>query len=117
VSAMIDVSDGIASDAAHLGRASGVRLRVELARLPLHEGVAEVCAELEMPPCELAATGGEDYELCFCVAPQHRARVEAAVPPPVGVTWIGDVVAGSPGVSLLGERGDEMQLSGFEHGS
>lgn len=117
VHAMIDVSDGIATDAAHLGRASATLLRVELARLPLAGGVAEVCAELGLPACELAATGGEDYELCFCAAAENRSRVEAAVDSAggVGVTWIGEVVAGAPGVSLLGERGNEVELRGFEH--
>ncbi len=117
VHAMIDVSDGIATDAAHLGRASAALLRVELARLPLAGGVAEVCAELGLPACELAATGGEDYELCFCASAENRSRVEAAVDSAggVGVTWIGEVVAGAPGVSLLGERGNEVELGGFEH--
>jgi thiamine-monophosphate kinase len=117
VHAMIDVSDGIATDAAHLGRASAALLRVELARLPLAGGVAEVCAELGLPACELAATGGEDYELCFCASAENRSRVEAAVDSAggVGVTWIGEVVAGAPGVSLLGERGNEVELRGFEH--
>ena len=117
VHAMIDVSDGIATDAAHLGRASAALLRVELARLPLAGGVAEVCAELGLPACELAATGGEDYELCFCASAENRSRVEAAVDGAggVGVTWIGEVVAGAPGVSLLGERGNEVELGGFEH--
>jgi thiamine-monophosphate kinase len=117
VHAMIDVSDGIATDAAHLGRASAALLRVELARLPLAGGVAEVCAELGLPACELAATGGEDFELCFCASAENRSRVEAAVDGAggVGVTWIGEVVAGAPGVSLLGERGNEVELRGFEH--
>ena len=117
VHAMIDVSDGIATDAAHLGRASAALLRVELARLPLAGGVAEVCAELGLPACELAATGGEDYELCFCASAENRSRVEAAVDSAGGVevTWIGEVVAGAPGVSLLGERGNEVELGGFEH--
>jgi thiamine-monophosphate kinase len=117
VHAMIDVSDGIATDAAHLGRASGARLCVELERLPLASGVAEVCAVLGLQAHELAATAGEDYELCFCVSPHERSRVEAAVAGAgaVGVTWIGEVVAGPPGVLLLGERGDEVQLRGFEH--
>jgi thiamine-monophosphate kinase len=117
VHAMIDVSDGIATDAGHLGRASGVLLRVELGRLPLASGVAEVCAELGLTAYELAATAGEDYELCFCVSPQNRSRVEAALQStgPVGVTWVGEVVAGAPGVSLLGERGDQVELCGFEH--
>lgn len=117
VHAMIDVSDGIATDAAHLARAGAARLRVELARLPLERGVSEVCAELGVAPAELAATAGEDYELCFCAPPQSRTQVETAVTAcgEVAVTWIGEVVAGSPGLSLLGERGDEARLRGFEH--
>jgi thiamine-monophosphate kinase len=117
VHAMIDVSDGIATDAAHLASAGAARLRVELARLPLERGVSEVCAELGVAAPELAATAGEDYELCFCAPPHSRAQVESAVTAcgEVTVTWIGEVVAGPPGLSLLRERGDEARLRGFEH--
>ena len=53
---------------------------------------------------ELAATGGEDYELCFCVAPERREAVESALAQAGGtdVTWVGEVLAGGPGVSLVG---------------
>jgi len=116
-SAMIDLSDGLASDAAHLGRSSGAQLRVELERLPLHAGVPEVARSLGSPAWKLAAGAGEDYELCFCVPAARQQDIENAIgrAGEVGISWVGEVVAGPPGVALLGGRGDEVKLSGFEH--
>jgi thiamine-monophosphate kinase len=115
--AMIDLSDGLASDAGHLGRASRAQLRLELERLPLADGVLDVCAALDADPHELAASGGEDYELCFCVPPARRESVESALEQAAGagVTWIGEVLAGTPGVSLVAGDGREVRLRGFEH--
>jgi thiamine-monophosphate kinase len=117
VHAMIDLSDGLASDAAHIGHASGVQLRVELAALPLHSGVAEVAAELGLPPWQLAAAGGEDYELCFCAAPEDRERVERALRAigGVSISWIGEVATGAPGACFSDERGHAVGIEGYEH--
>jgi thiamine-monophosphate kinase len=116
-SALIDLSDGLATDVAHLAIASGVHLRVSLRLLPIEQGVHEICAELKIPPWELAATGGDDYELCFCAPAERRTDVERALRAvsDVGVTWIGRAVAGKPGVSLVDDRGEEVHLTGYEH--
>jgi thiamine-monophosphate kinase len=117
VHAMIDLSDGLAADAAHIARASGVRVRLEMSSLPLEEGLGEICAELDVAPWRLAASAGEDYELCFCVPPERRAPVEELVRAlgQVEVSWIGEVTQGAPGLELSDERGQEVVLDGFEH--
>jgi thiamine-monophosphate kinase len=113
-SAMLDVSDGIASDALRIAEMSGLALELDAAALPLAPGVAEVAATLGADPAELAATGGEDYELLVCVPPERRAAAESAAAG-VGLSWIGRTAEGTPAVLWPGAPAAEG-WRGFEHG-
>jgi thiamine-monophosphate kinase len=94
--AMLDISDGIATDVRRLAAASGTGAVVELERLPRAPGAT----------VEQAATGGEDYELL--------AAVPADAVMPVAATVVGRLT-GDGDVLLLGGDGRPQALHGWDH--
>jgi len=113
-SAMIDVSDGVVADLGHICQLSGVGARVQLGRLPLSDQYRADCGP---DPFALALSGGEDYELLFCVAKENGGRVEELFGEMgLRVSRIGEVLAGE-GIELItpDDRPYRAKMHGFDH--
>jgi thiamine-monophosphate kinase len=113
--AMVDLSDGLGADARHLAAASGAGVEIELDRLPLAAGVREVAAAAGRDPLELAASGGEDYEL-LCAIPRGRlaAATDAVCECGTTLTEVGRVVSGGS-VRLRLPGGRSVPVKGHDH--
>jgi len=109
--AMIDVSDGLAQDLAHLCRASRVAAEVRLDDLP----IAPACRRALGPrAARFAATAGEDYELLVAMPASARVRLGGLG---CRLTRIGTVTAGAPRARFLDAAGRPLTLAagGFDH--
>ena len=74
-SSAIDISDGLIADLAHILETSHVGAVLEVDRLPLSTALQKI--KDKRYGWELALTGGDDYELCFTVPPEHQAVLES----------------------------------------
>lgn len=116
-SAMADVSDGLIADLGHICAASGVAATVRAASVPLSAHALELIRNGE---ADLAAllTGGDDYELVFCVPPdREEAAAAAARQAGVAIRRIGVVHQNGEGVSVEEADGSPLAIerAGYRH--
>jgi thiamine-monophosphate kinase len=110
VTAMMDLSDGIASDLRHIVTASGVGARLDAGALPLSTAARAAAADLGADPIEWALRGGEDYELLFTIRPEAVARLPRILAGTgVTATAVGEITAA--GYLLVGPDGREEPLA------
>lgn len=119
VRAMIDVSDGLGSDALHLGRSSGVGLNLDGAALPIADETREAMEALRLDPVRTALESGEEFELLCAVAPDGVARLAGELAERTGtpLTPIGECVSADRGSTFTdpGTGPRPLRPEGYDH--
>ncbi len=111
--AMIDVSDGLASELFHICRQSGVGAYIEESGVPIHPEAEQQAIKFQLDPITCALSGGEDYELLFSVRPEDLDKVKF-----LPDTYImGEVVAPDDGIRLHTKGGNihDLKAQGWKH--
>ncbi|WP_304953112.1 thiamine-phosphate kinase [uncultured Alistipes sp.] len=104
--AMIDLSDGLASDLMQLCRASHCGARIYLERIPIAKQTSALAEEMHADPVVAALNGGEDYELLFTVPLSMQERIMG-----LGlVDVIGHITPESTGCFLVTPDGSDIRL-------
>jgi thiamine-monophosphate kinase len=87
--AMIDVSDGLSSDLMHLCKQSNLGAHIEESKVPMHDETQTLAIDFRLDPITCALSGGEDYELLFCIDPKDLENIRYM-----------------PDISIIGEMND-----------
>jgi thiamine-monophosphate kinase len=73
---MIDVSDGLASELFHIGKNSGVGVRIFEDKIPIDQVTFNTAVEFNLDPITCALNGGEDYELLFTISQADQEKIK-----------------------------------------
>jgi thiamine-monophosphate kinase len=118
VHAMMDLSDGLATDLSHLCRASGLGAEINAELLPGNRELAAAADHLQRDPLEWMIAGGEDYELLFTAPRAAADRLqELATSMGTRLYRIGTLVPGQ-GVRLLEHASGvlrDITYGGYDH--
>ncbi len=110
--AMIDISDGLASEIGHICRQSNVGAVIEAKAIPLDRHVIEAARSLSIDPLQWALGGGEDFELLFTIDPRKFDLLSARVK---GLACIGQIVS-EAGIWMVRPDGRRTPIEGgFDH--
>jgi thiamine-monophosphate kinase len=105
--AMIDISDGLASEILHIATQSNVGCNLYEEKIPIDPSTYNMAREFNMDPTICALNGGEDYELLFTIDAADFPKVKANP----DITVIGHMTADKEGVNLITKGGTSVTLT------
>lgn len=111
--AMIDISDGLASEIKHICKHSDLGCTVYEDKIPIDQQTYDTARSFEMDPTTFALNGGEDYELLFTIR-QHDFEKIKNLPE---ISVIGHLTEKQAGVNLVTKAGTvvEIKAQGWDH--
>jgi thiamine-monophosphate kinase len=104
--AMMDISDGLASECFHLAKASEVGISLFEEKIPIDPSTYNFARELDLDPTLCALSGGEDYELLFTISQADYKKIENH--PDFSI--IGYVSDKQEGMNLITKSGNKHEL-------
>ena len=114
VACVMDVSDGLAGDAAHIAAASGISVTFDFSLVYIDPALSDYCAECGMDPVRTMLAGGEDYQLLFACPPETFARIQPLLPEAFAVgrceTFSGQFITNLPENVKSYQHGGENRL-------
>jgi thiamine-monophosphate kinase len=111
--AMMDISDGLASELHHICRQSGVGAFIEESGVPIHPDAQLQAIQFKIDPITCALSGGEDYELLFTIDPKDVDRIKYL--PDIYIA--GEIVDAKDGIKLhtKGGKVHPITAQGWQH--
>lgn len=105
-SSMIDISDGLSSEALHISNSSNVGVSIYEDKIPIDYTAINLSEEINLNPFTCALNGGEDYELLFTISQNHYEKLKKDP----DFTVIGHVVHKSEGNNFITKDGISHEL-------
>jgi len=111
--AMIDVSDGLASEIKHICKQSDLGCTVYEDKIPIDQQTYDTARSFNMDPTLYALNGGEDYELLFTIKQDDYEKIKN-IPE---ITVIGHMTDKNSGINLVTKSGTvvEIKAQGWDH--
>lgn len=119
VNSMIDISDGLSGDLAHICEKSNVGAEISMDKLPLNDSIISICKEKGGNPHEVVLGPSDDYELIFTCRPGSADKLKETISSvsDVRVSEIGKIVESQEGMRLVLPDGTKKPLNahGWDH--